>query len=105
MNIIDLSLILIGSCLILLSLLFAFWWIVTKRTNNKAVIAMTIVAVITGFALIIHDRITELTVGGVGTIKAAAVQATSDAKAVSDLNPHSPDDAPICGATTAIQLK
>jgi chromosome segregation ATPase len=46
---------------------------------------MTIVAVTTGLALIIHDRITELTVGGVGTIKAAAVQATSDAKDVADL--------------------
>jgi hypothetical protein len=85
MNIIYLSIILIGLHIILLSIYFAFLWIVTKRTNNKAVIAVTIVAVTTGLALIIHDRITELTVRGVGTIKAAAVRAISDAKSVADL--------------------
>ena len=76
----------IGLLLILNSIALTALWITKEANHNKgvAVIVCTI-AVFAGLALILQDRITELTVKGVGTIKAATKQVESDAKTVSDL--------------------
>lgn len=49
------------------------------------VLTMCFLAVFTGIFLILQERVTELTVKGIGTIKAAAKQADIDAKAISDI--------------------
>lgn len=76
---------LIGILLILNGIAISSWWIATQGTHKGTVLTLTFLAVFAGLALVISDRITELTVKGVGTIKAAAQKATLDAQAVADL--------------------
>ncbi len=76
---------LIGILLVLNSIGLAAWWISTNGSHKAAIIALCSIAVFSGLALILQDRITELTVQGVGTIKVATKQVESDAQAVSDL--------------------
>lgn len=75
----------VGVALILGSVGFAFRWVTTHGTYVVAVIGVTSVAVLAGTAILIQDRITELTIKGVGTIKAASAQAESDAKTITDI--------------------
>lgn len=76
---------LIGILLILNSIAVSSYWITTHGTHKGAVLTLCFLAVFAGFALVLSDRITELSVKGVGTIRAAAEQASSDAKAISDI--------------------
>lgn len=76
---------LIGILLVLNSIGLAAWWISTNGSHKATIITLCSIAVFSGLALILQDRITEFTVQGVGTIKAATQQVESDAKAVSDL--------------------
>jgi len=46
---------------------------------------LCVLAIFVGIFLILEDRVTELTVKGVGTIKSAAKQASADADSISDL--------------------
>ena len=76
---------LIGILLILSSLAVSFWWITNRGTNKGTVVTLCTLAVFSGLVMIFQERITELTVKGVGTIKTAVQQATSDAEAVAKL--------------------
>lgn len=76
---------LIGILLILISITFAAWHITTKSTHNYFIITLCLISVFAGLALILQDRATELTVKGIGTIKAATQQAQSDAKTIAEL--------------------
>jgi apolipoprotein N-acyltransferase len=76
---------LIGILLVLNSLGLAAWWISTNGSHKATVVALCLVAVFAGVTLILQDRITEFTVQGVGTIKAATQQVESDAQLVSEL--------------------
>jgi hypothetical protein len=75
----------IGILLVLNSIALTAWWITTQNNHKTAVITLCLIAVFTGLGLILQDRITELTVKGVGTIKAATEQVQTDAKTVADL--------------------
>ncbi|OHB77746.1 MAG: hypothetical protein A2Z25_19155 [Planctomycetes bacterium RBG_16_55_9] len=76
---------LIGILLVLNGIAISAGWVMTYGTHKASVITLCSIAVFAGLALILQDRITELTVKGVGSIKAAAKQAESDADAVADL--------------------
>lgn len=76
---------LIGILLVLISIALTAWWVTTKGRHKGTVVTLCFLAVFAGFALILQGRITELTVKGVGTIKTAVQQVTSDAKTVADL--------------------
>lgn len=76
---------LLGIFLVLGSLSASGWWIIARENKKSAIIALCTLSVFSGLALIISDRITELSVKGIGTIKAAAQQAQSDASAIADL--------------------
>lgn len=76
---------LLGTLLILNSLVLAGWWITNSRANSGLVLGLCGLAVFAGMFLILQDRATEITVKGVGTIKAAAQQAQVDAQQVAEL--------------------
>jgi len=57
---------LIGILLVLNSIGLAAWWISTNGSHKATVIALCSLAVFSGIALILQDRITEFTVQGVG---------------------------------------
>ena len=76
---------LIGILLILNSIAASSYWITAHGSNKGAVIGLCTLAVFAGLALILYDRITELSVKGVGTIKTAVEQASADANAISKL--------------------
>ena len=76
---------LIGILLVLNSILVSAWWIMTHGTHKIALLTLCSLAVFAGLVLLLSDRITELTMKGIGTIKAAANQATADANVVAEL--------------------
>jgi seryl-tRNA synthetase len=76
---------LIGILLVLNGIALTAWWVTTNGTHKASVITVCTIAVFAGLALILQDRITELTVKGVGSIKAAVEKAESDAEAIDSL--------------------
>lgn len=75
---------LLGVLLIINSLIGAFWWI-SQKGGGLAIGAIAALAVFAGIFLIINERATEITIKNVGTIKAAAQRASSDAKEIAEL--------------------
>jgi hypothetical protein len=75
----------IGILLILSSIIWTTWWITTHDNHKGALFFLCLITVFVGLVLIFQDRVTELTVKGVGTIKAVTQQIQSDAETVTDL--------------------
>jgi hypothetical protein len=80
----------LGIALVLVGVIFPIWRLVktNRRTKDHRfgwLMAIAVLAVFAGLALIMVDRITEFTLRGVGTIHAVTDQAINDAKTVSDL--------------------
>jgi hypothetical protein len=63
----------------------AIWWSVTNRPEKAAGFGASLIAIFAGAFLLLRDRVVELTVENVGTIKAAATQAAADASSISEL--------------------
>ncbi|MCQ4189918.1 methyl-accepting chemotaxis domain-containing protein [Methylocystis suflitae] len=76
---------LIGIQIIFLCLGCAFWWVTARGTHKAAIVALALIGVFAGLALILESRLTELTIKGVGTIKAATEQATADANTIAKI--------------------
>jgi hypothetical protein len=75
----------IGVALILNSLGFTFWWLATQPTAKLWALSLCAFAVIAGFALIFNERVTEMTLGNVATLKTATEQAVIDAETIRKL--------------------
>jgi hypothetical protein len=79
---------LLGLLLIANALILSAAWMVGETASKAGsatrigVVSVTLIAVFAGIFFIIADRSTEITVKGVGTIKAAALSAQTDAKEV-----------------------
>jgi len=67
------------------ALLILVWWVYSGQPQQKAAFAFSGLAILVGLALTFQDRLTEFTIEGVGSIKAAAEQATQDAGQISEL--------------------
>ena len=76
---------LISILLVLSSIAISYWWITAYGTHKGAMLTLCFLAVFAGLAILLSDRITELSMKGIGTIKAAAEQASADANVVSEL--------------------
>ena len=74
-----------GILVIVNALVFTAWWVTGEHSHKRWVFTLFLTAVFVGIFLILQERVTELTVKGIGTIKSAAEQASTDAKAISDL--------------------
>ncbi len=79
------KLLILGIFLILNALGFAIYWSAEVHTNKGWVIFLCLVCVFVGIFFTLHDRALEITFKGIGKIKAAEKQATTDAKAISDI--------------------
>ena len=77
--------VILGSVLILGSIIFTTYWVIIKNNNYPWLVSICLIAVFAGLALVFNERITELTVKGVGTIKAAAIKAETDAEVISEI--------------------
>ena len=76
---------LLGILLIACALILPFWYLTTDGQFKKSALTLGVVGVFAGCVLILNERITEITINSVGTIKASAKQAQLDAKAITDL--------------------
>lgn len=76
---------LVGSLLILNSLVITAWWVMGEHTHKGWAYAICLVALFAGIFLVLQERVTELTVEGIGAIKSAAEKANTDANAISEL--------------------
>jgi len=75
----------IGILLIFNALFLTIWWVCTDHPYKTWAISAGLIAIFVGVYFTIQNRVTEITIEKVGTIKAAADQATVDALAVSIL--------------------
>lgn len=75
----------IGMLLILNALVLAAWWVCTDHPHKAWAIFVGLVTIFVGVYFTVQERAIEITIEKVGTIKAAAEQATVDAQAVADL--------------------
>ena len=78
-------LLIIGLIIIITPISITFWCFIRLKPYAKSMISVCLIFVFIGLALVFFDRITEITVEHVGTIKAATKQVTLDAKEVSKL--------------------
>ena len=76
---------LIGILLVLISIAFTVYWVTSHGSHKGTIVTLCFLTVFAGLALILQERITELDIKGVGTIKEAVQQITSDAKSVAEL--------------------
>ena len=75
----------VGMLLIFSALCLSTWWVCTDHPHKKWAIFSGLIAIFVGMYFTVQDRAIEITIEKVGTIKAAAEQATVDAQAVADL--------------------
>lgn len=75
----------IGLAIILNSLLFAFGFALFSNLHKGIIIFLCLISVFVGAFLFLNDRITEISINKIGTIKAAAEQATIDAKEITKI--------------------
>jgi len=73
---------LLGILIVVNAVIVTAWWIGTGRGGSPAALALCALSVFAGIAFVFQDRLVEVTVKGVGTIKTAAEQAVLDAKEV-----------------------
>jgi len=76
---------LVGLLFIANSIIVAGWWVTRDYPNKGWVFTVSLLAVFAGMFLFLQDRATEVTIEGVGTIKAAVEKASEDAQAISAL--------------------
>jgi hypothetical protein len=75
----------VGALLIINALVITAWWVMGEHPHKGWAFTLCLSAVFVGAFLVLQERVTELTVKGIGTIKSAAEQASADAIAISEL--------------------
>jgi len=75
----------LGLLIILNTLVLTGWWVSTDHPYKSWVVAICIIALFVGTFMILQDRAIEVSFKGVGTIKAAAQQAMTDATVIADI--------------------
>jgi len=76
---------LIGILIIVTGLAISGWWTLYLRRKPAPAIIQCLLFILAGTTVLVSDRLVELTVEGVGTVKAAARQAVADAEAIAAL--------------------
>jgi len=76
---------LLGVVLIVCSLGFTAYRIAKQKPDKTAMVFLCGISVLTGMFLTLNERATEITIEKVGSIKAAAQQATVDAKQIAEI--------------------
>jgi len=76
---------LLGLLIILNSLALTGYWVTGDHPYKGWAFSICLVAVFAGAFFVLQERVTELTIKGVGKLKAAAKQASADANKISEL--------------------
>ena len=74
-----------GFLIIINALILTALWISGDHQHKGWVVSACLLALFAGSAMMLHDRAIEISLKGVGTIKAAAEQATTDANEIADI--------------------
>lgn len=77
--------IIIGIIIIICSLIFTGWALVTNKSNKTGLVILCLFGIFAGIYFINSERATEIGIDGVGTIKMAKKSAQADAKIVEEL--------------------
>lgn len=72
----------VGMLVILASLIAGAWYVISGRPRPVLASSFTFLAIFVGIFFVVYERATEITITGVGTIKAAAKSAEGDAAAI-----------------------
>jgi hypothetical protein len=75
----------IGLLVILNAFVLTGWWVSTEHPYKSWAVTACIIALFIGMFMILQDRAIEISLKGVGTIKAAAEQASTDASAIANI--------------------
>jgi hypothetical protein len=75
----------IGAVIILFFLFLDVWWLFRRKKRFGTLLSLSALAMFMGFALVLQDRITEFTLNKVGTIRAAAAEASSNATEIASV--------------------
>jgi hypothetical protein len=75
----------IGLLIIISAVLLTSWWVCSDHKHKRWAVTACILALFAGTFIMLQDRAIEITIKYVGTIKAAAKQATTDAAAIADV--------------------
>jgi hypothetical protein len=75
----------LGIVLIVLGFGSMFWCAVVNHQNKGLITGIGLIAIFVGVFSVLNYRVTEFTINNIGTIKAAADQATTDANAIAEL--------------------
>lgn len=70
---------LLGFLLIGNALTVVAWWLLANKPNPALAVLVAALAIFIGVVFIFNERISEITIARVGSIKTAAIQATGDA--------------------------
>lgn len=76
---------LLGFLLIANAIAVAAWWLLANRPNVPYALALCSLVVFVGLALVFYERVSEITIARVGSIKTAAQQAVGDAEEIAAL--------------------
>ena len=74
-----------GLIIIITPISIAIWNVIKSKSVTKDIYYICVISLIIGLPVIMIDRITEIPIPYIGTIKAATEQATSDSQEVSRL--------------------
>ena len=75
----------VGFLIILNALIVTAWWVCTDHQYKTWAITIGLLTMFAGIFLMVQERAIEVTIERVGTIKAAAQQATEDAEEINEL--------------------
>jgi hypothetical protein len=75
----------IGFFIVLNAIGLTAWWVGSDHAHKGWVVTVCFIALFFGIFMILQDKAVELTIKGIGTIKAAEKQVTADANTISDL--------------------
>jgi len=75
----------IGFLIVIIAVLLTGWWVSSNHKHKGWVVIACTLALFAGIFMMLQDRAIEISLKGVGTIKAAAEQATTDAAAIADV--------------------
>lgn len=76
---------LLGLLMIINSLILTGFWLIGENTHKGWVVTICIIFIFVGMFFILQDRAIEISLKGIGTIKAAAKQATVDAELIDSI--------------------
>ncbi|MBU1194959.1 MAG: hypothetical protein KKE62_10170 [Proteobacteria bacterium] len=75
----------IGFLIIANAIIIVSWWLMGEHPNKGWAFTICLAVIFFGAFIVLHERITEISVKNIGTIKAAVERATADANEIAEI--------------------